>query len=127
MPDFRCYEPLETPRRGVGSSASLIGRLVERSIGRGADDQTETGCIREGPEIRSRVSTGIPRSMQALGDQRIAQTRLAAFRQHSRGQLACALPIAGFDFDHRQLGKSSCNLREELGVAQDFGDCNGRH
>lgn len=83
-----------------------------RSVRCGSKDEIDAGSAGERPEIpvaceeRNRVIDA------ALGDKGVAETCLAALRQHLRPQLACALPIAGPELDERQFRKELRLLKE---------------
>src|SRR5580700_10642240 len=67
------------------------------------NDEVEAGRGGERAEIAVAGEQGNPAVDTGLGDQRIAESRLAALSEDLRAQLACLLPVAGLDLDERQL------------------------
>ena len=72
-------------------------------------DSWEAGIELLGSEVKSlrRGQSNIAESYASvdadLGDQRVAETRLAALCENLRSQCACPLPIARCDLDQRYL------------------------
>lgn len=63
----------------------------------------------------------------ALGDQRVAEARLAAFGQCLRPQDSCPLPIAKSDLDEGYVREGFGNAGRKLWIAQQFGEHNWHH
>jgi hypothetical protein len=83
---------------------TFTGPLEEiGSLRRGPNQEIEAGSAGERPEIPVSRKERNPVINTALGNQGIAETRLAALCQHPRSQLACPLPIARTDLDERQF------------------------
>lgn len=62
-----------------------------------------------------------------LGDQGIAEARLATLCQYLGPQGTRPLPVPGSGFDERQLRKNFRYLQWKLRIAQKFGKHNWRH
>ena len=69
-------------------------------------DEVETGCAGERAEIAVAGEERNPAVDTGLGDECIAEARFVALTQDLRTQFTGTLPVAGLDFDERQLGES---------------------
>jgi len=87
----------------------------------------KAGGASERPEVpvsREERNTSID---TALGDQRVAEARLAALGQRLRPQGSCPLPVARSDLDERHFRERFGNAGWKARIAQQLGEHNRHH